>query len=63
VDRSPDSRASTMSTASRNNKVPPAILNADTLIPSSRRSQSPASANTMKIPAEIATDFQAIRVR
>jgi hypothetical protein len=52
-----------MSTASGNNKAPPAILNAATLMPSNRSSQSPASAKTMKMIAEIAMDFQAIVCR
>ena len=49
VERSPDCRAKTMSTASRNRKIPPAMRKASTPMVSVRRSSSPTKKKTTRM--------------
>ncbi len=59
--RAPDSRANTISSASRNSNNPPKILNDSRLIPISSRNAAPPSANSSRMPAATTTAFAAMR--
>ena len=60
VERVPDGRANTISSAIRNSSVPPAIRNELSSIPMRSRNFAPASANTKQIPSAIALALQAM---
>src|SRR6266480_1817641 len=59
--RVPDSRANTISSASRNNSKPPNMRNASRLMPMSSRNAAPPSANSSRITADTLTAFSAMR--
>src|SRR5882762_214715 len=59
--RVPDSRANTISSASRNNSKPPNMRNASRLMPMSLRNPAPPSANSSRITADTLTAFSAMR--
>jgi hypothetical protein len=63
VDLAPDGRANTISIASRNNRMPPPILNASMLMPSILSSIPPHTANAKLTIAAIVTALIDMRLR
>ena len=59
--RVPDSRANTISSASRNNNKPPNIRNASRLMPMRPRKGAPPRANSTRITADTPTALTAMR--
>ena len=60
VERVPEGRANTMSSAIKNSRVPPAMRNELREIPMMSKNFAPASANITEIAKAIAVDLPAI---
>ena len=61
--RVPDSRANTISSATRNSSTPPKMRNESMLMPILARKPAPLSAKAMMIAAATSTDLMAMRRR
>ena len=61
--RVPDSRANTISSATRNSSRPPKMRNESMLMPMAPRKPAPLKAKPMMMPVATSTDLTAMRLR